>query len=61
MIRSIGSKKRSITKAIYDLKTSVKVLEHRAIGLEIIVEYMEMLDRERVVAIKGQQEAKKII
>jgi len=39
MIRSSGSKNKSTTKAIYDLGTSVKVLEHRAIGLEIIVDW----------------------
>jgi hypothetical protein len=38
VIRSSGINKRSIIEAIYDLRTLVKVLEHRAIGLEIIVE-----------------------
>jgi hypothetical protein len=37
------NRKRSIEEAIYDLRTSVKGLEHKVIGLEIIMEHMEML------------------
>jgi hypothetical protein len=41
-----GNRRRSITEAITDLRTLVKVVEQKAKGLEEAVEQMEILDRE---------------
>ncbi len=49
-----GNRKRSITKAITDLRTLVKVVEQKAKGLEEAVEQMEILDREKGATIRGQ-------
>lgn len=57
MTRSGGSRKRSITNAISNLRTSLKVVERRVVGLETIGEHIEVLDKEKVVVIKGQQHA----
>jgi hypothetical protein len=35
----------------------MKVVEHRVVGLETIGEHIEVLDKEKVVAIRGQQQA----
>jgi hypothetical protein len=55
VVKSRGNRRRSITKEILDLRTLVKVLEQRAEDLEEVVEHMEILDKEKVAAIKGQQ------
>ncbi len=57
MTRSGGSRKRSITNAISNLRTSLKVVEHRVVGLETIGEHIKVLDKEKVIVIKGQQHA----
>jgi len=57
LIRSSGSRKRSITNAISNLRTSMKVVEYRVVSLETIGEHIEMLDEEKVIAIRGQQQA----
>jgi hypothetical protein len=57
LIRSSGSRKRSITNAISNLRTLRKAVEHMVVGMETIGEHIEMLDEEKVVAIRGQQQA----
>jgi len=54
VFRSGNSRRRSvtITKEIFDLRTSMKVVEEGAIRLEAIMEQMEALDREIICAIK---------
>jgi len=54
VFKSGNSRKRSvtITKAIFDLKTSMKVVEEGAIRLEAIMEQLEALDKEKTCAIK---------
>jgi hypothetical protein len=54
VFRSGNIRKRfvTITKAIFDLRTSMKVVEEGAIGLEAIMEQMEALDRGKTCAIK---------
>jgi hypothetical protein len=57
-----NSKRRSvtITKEIFDLRTSMKVIEEGAIGLEAIMEQMEALDREKHVPLKGNNRLKRL-
>jgi hypothetical protein len=54
VFRSDNSRRRSvtITKANFDLKTSMKVIEEGAIGLEVIMEQLEASDREKTCVIK---------
>jgi hypothetical protein len=40
---------RVIAKTNFDLKNKMKIVEQRAIGLEVIVEQMEALDKEKVL------------
>jgi hypothetical protein len=58
VVGSRGSRRRSIAKAILNLKTLVKVVEQRVKGLEEVVEQMEILDKEKIVVIRGQRQAK---
>ncbi len=55
MVGSGDSRKRSITKAISDLRTLIKAIEQRAKGMEEVVEHMEILERNKVIIIRGQQ------
>jgi hypothetical protein len=43
-----------MTKAIFDLRTLVKVVEQKVEGMEEVVEHMEILERKKVATIKGQ-------
>ncbi len=47
-------------EVILDLGTLMKVVEYKAKGLEVMVEQMEVLENEKVVTIKGQQQVKTI-
>ncbi len=57
---SRGNKNKSMLEVILDLGTSVKVIEYKAKALKIMVEQMEVLEKEKVATIKGQQQAKTI-
>jgi hypothetical protein len=57
VVKSGGNRRRSITKEILDLKTSVKVVKYMAKSLEQVMEQMEILDKEKVATIRGQQQA----
>lgn len=57
---SRGNKNKSMLEVILDLGTSVKVIEYKAKALKVMVEQMEVLEKEKVVTIKGQQQAKTI-
>jgi hypothetical protein len=56
-----GSRRTSIivAKAIFDLRTLMKVIEHKVIGLEMVMELIETLDKETIIAIKTQQHVEK--
>jgi hypothetical protein len=53
VVGSGGSRRRSIAKAIFNIKTLVKVVEQKVEGLEEVVKHMEILDKEKIVAIRG--------
>jgi hypothetical protein len=48
--RPSDSKKRStaVAKTIFDLKNYMRIIEEMVIGLEVVVEQMETLDKEKV-------------
>ncbi len=48
-----------MAKAIFDLRTLMKVIEHKVIGLEMVMELIETLDKETIIAIKTQQHVEK--
>jgi len=53
VVKSRGSRGRSIVNVILDLRTSIKVVEQRVEGLEEVVKQMEILDKEKVATIRG--------
>jgi len=53
MVGSGGSRRRSITQVIFNLRTLVKLVEQNVEGLEEVVEHMEILDKEKIAAIRG--------
>ncbi len=57
---SKGNKNKSMLEVIFDLGTSMKVIEYKAKALKVMVEQMEVLEKEKVATIKGQQQVKKI-
>jgi hypothetical protein len=59
----LGNSRRrfvTITKEIFDLRTSMKVVEEGAIGLEAIMEQMEVLGKEKHVPLKGNNRLKRL-
>jgi len=48
-----GSRRRSIAHAIFNLRTLVKLVEQKVEGLEEVVEHREILDKEKITAIRG--------
>jgi hypothetical protein len=40
---------RVVAKTIFDLINKMKIIEQMAIGLEVVVEQMETLDKEKVL------------
>jgi hypothetical protein len=58
VVGSRDNRRRSMTKAILDLRTLIKVVEQKVEGMEEVVEHMEILERKKVATIKGQHQAK---
>ncbi len=57
---SRGNKNKSMLEVILDLGTSMKVIEYKAKALKVMVEQMEVLEKEKIATIKEQQQVKTI-